>query len=145
MAVILTFFIGFLLVWTLLLCFILKPRIQHSQLFLGVEPVFPVFHNRDRTAKPLGKIINRYPGCQVVLPGVENRRGAVPFGDSVFCGIGQILPRQSLPESGRYLPRLLKLLPGHPCPAHHVTDQLFHIQNGRHKEALFQLGLPIRQ
>ena len=125
MAVILTFFIDFLLMLTRLLRFFLKPRVQHGKLLLGVEPVFPILHDCDRTAELPGEVIHRLPGCQVILPGVENRRGAVPFGDPFFCGIGQILPRQSLPESGRYFPRLLKLLPGHPCPAHHITDQLF--------------------
>ena len=58
-----------------------EPWVQHSQLFFRVEPVFPVFHNRDRAAKPPGEIIHRFPGCQVILPGIENRRGAVPLGD----------------------------------------------------------------
>ena len=69
-----------------------KPCVQYSQLLFCMEPMFPIFHNRNQAVKSMGKVVNRFPGCQMILPGVENHCGAFPFRDSVFRRIAQVFP-----------------------------------------------------
>ena len=45
--------------------------IQEFHLFLCMEPVLPVLHDRDRAAKPLHKVTGRFPDCQEILPCID--------------------------------------------------------------------------
>ena len=121
------------------------PTVQDFQLLRRVEPVLSILHDGQITGEALHKAIHLLPWGQIVLTGIQDgcRPGPALYG--VRLGILVISPGKGLSKTG------LDGLPGfqirfcHACPLHHAPDQLLHVQDWGHKQALFQWFLLERQ
>ena len=113
------------------------PDLQHGQLRLGVEPVFPVGQKGQLSPGRALEAVKHGIGSQLVSFTIEHLCGGAPA-ERMLPHPAEIRPLKRLPESCGNLPCRLQLFFGHVGLLHHPADEVFHIHDGRNEERTAQ-------
>lgn len=87
-----------------------------------------VFHDGQVGVVLLGKRSDRIKGGQLITAAVQDRGRTIPA-DRVTSDIAEMIPRQILAEVGVNNTSPLQFVLGDIRPRHHVSDQLFHVDD----------------